>query len=82
MFLQMNERKAKWVCPVCDKSAHFDVLAIDGYDDEDDEDDDDEDDDDVFLCARMCVDVDDECVCTRARAPACPCYTLALTKTS
>ena len=30
MFLQMNERKAKWVCPVCDKSAHFDVLAIDG----------------------------------------------------
>jgi hypothetical protein len=29
--LQMNERKATWVCPVCDKDAHFDVLAIDGY---------------------------------------------------
>jgi hypothetical protein len=31
MFLQMNERKATWVCPVCDKDAHFDVLSLDGY---------------------------------------------------
>jgi len=31
MFLQMNERKATWVCPVCDGNAHFDVLALDGY---------------------------------------------------
>lgn len=31
MFLQMNERKATWVCPVCDGNAHFDVLSLDGY---------------------------------------------------
>jgi len=31
IFLKMNERKPTWVCPVCDKNGHFDVLVIDGY---------------------------------------------------
>lgn len=31
LFLQMNERKPTWVCPVCDKSILYDQLAIDGY---------------------------------------------------
>lgn len=31
LFLQMNERKPTWNCPVCDKSALFDTLVIDGY---------------------------------------------------
>jgi len=31
LFLQMNERKPTWVCPVCDKSILYDNLAIDGY---------------------------------------------------
>uniref|UniRef100_A0A1B6C1A5 SP-RING-type domain-containing protein n=1 Tax=Clastoptera arizonana TaxID=38151 RepID=A0A1B6C1A5_9HEMI len=30
-FLQMNERKPTWICPVCDKPALFDNLIIDGY---------------------------------------------------
>jgi len=30
-FLQMNERKPTWVCPVCDQDAHFDLLNLDGY---------------------------------------------------
>ena len=30
-FLQMNEKKATWLCPVCDKPAEFDNLVIDGY---------------------------------------------------
>ncbi|KAL3285902.1 hypothetical protein HHI36_000421 [Cryptolaemus montrouzieri] len=31
LFLQMNERKPTWVCPVCDKPALYDNLVIDGY---------------------------------------------------
>ncbi|XP_001607391.2 E3 SUMO-protein ligase PIAS2 isoform X3 [Nasonia vitripennis] len=31
LFLQMNERKPTWNCPVCDKSALYDNLTIDGY---------------------------------------------------
>ncbi|XP_023318411.1 E3 SUMO-protein ligase PIAS1 isoform X2 [Trichogramma pretiosum] len=31
LFLQMNERKATWHCPVCDKPALYDNLTIDGY---------------------------------------------------
>lgn len=27
----MNERKPTWNCPVCDKSALYDTLVIDGY---------------------------------------------------
>ncbi|ESO88276.1 hypothetical protein LOTGIDRAFT_193532, partial [Lottia gigantea] len=30
-FLMMNEKKATWICPVCDKPATFDKLIIDGY---------------------------------------------------
>ncbi|XP_064184625.1 E3 SUMO-protein ligase PIAS4b isoform X2 [Anguilla rostrata] len=29
-FLQMNEKKPTWTCPVCDKPAPFELLAIDG----------------------------------------------------
>ncbi|XP_037895774.1 E3 SUMO-protein ligase PIAS2 isoform X3 [Glossina fuscipes] len=31
LYLQMNERKPTWNCPVCDKPAAFDNLVIDGY---------------------------------------------------
>ena len=31
LFLQMNERKPTWVCPVCDRPILYDNLAIDGY---------------------------------------------------
>ena len=31
MFLQMNEKKPTWTCPVCDKPAEFNKLIIDGY---------------------------------------------------
>ncbi|KAG7202861.1 hypothetical protein KM043_010011 [Ampulex compressa] len=31
LFLQMNERKPTWNCPVCDKPALYDTLVIDGY---------------------------------------------------
>ncbi|KAL0281288.1 UNVERIFIED_CONTAM: hypothetical protein PYX00_002321 [Menopon gallinae] len=31
LFLQMNERKPTWTCPVCDKPALYDKLVIDGY---------------------------------------------------
>ncbi|XP_050465406.1 E3 SUMO-protein ligase PIAS2 isoform X1 [Cataglyphis hispanica] len=31
LFLQMNERKPTWNCPVCDKPALYDNLVIDGY---------------------------------------------------
>ncbi|XP_042232113.1 E3 SUMO-protein ligase PIAS3-like isoform X2 [Homarus americanus] len=31
LYLQMNERKPTWTCPVCDKSAVYDCLVIDGY---------------------------------------------------
>ncbi|ESN95023.1 hypothetical protein HELRODRAFT_102838 [Helobdella robusta] len=29
-YLQMNEKKPTWVCPVCDRSAEFNKLIIDG----------------------------------------------------
>lgn len=31
LYLQMNERKPTWNCPVCDKPALYDHLVIDGY---------------------------------------------------
>lgn len=31
LFLQMNERKPTWNCPVCDKAALYETLVIDGY---------------------------------------------------
>ncbi|XP_015125936.1 E3 SUMO-protein ligase PIAS3 [Diachasma alloeum] len=31
LYLQMNERKPTWNCPVCDKTALYDNLVIDGY---------------------------------------------------
>ncbi|XP_018906959.1 E3 SUMO-protein ligase PIAS2 isoform X2 [Bemisia tabaci] len=31
LFLQMNERKPTWICPVCDKPCLYDNLVIDGY---------------------------------------------------
>ncbi|XP_071516827.1 E3 SUMO-protein ligase PIAS4-like isoform X8 [Panulirus ornatus] len=31
LYLQMNERKPTWTCPVCDKPAIYDNLVIDGY---------------------------------------------------
>lgn len=31
LFLQMNERKPTWQCPVCDKPALYDNLVVDGY---------------------------------------------------
>ncbi len=31
LFLQMNERKPTWNCPVCDQKALYDNLMIDGY---------------------------------------------------
>lgn len=30
LYLQMNERKPTWICPVCDKPAVYDNLVIDG----------------------------------------------------
>ncbi|XP_078288181.1 E3 SUMO-protein ligase PIAS3-like [Rhinoraja longicauda] len=30
LYLQMNEKKPTWVCPVCDKKAPYDSLIIDG----------------------------------------------------
>lgn len=30
LYVQMNEKKPKWICPVCDKIALFKTLAIDG----------------------------------------------------
>merc|ERR1712008_316627 len=30
-FLQMNERKPTWNCPVCDSKAMYNDLLIDGY---------------------------------------------------
>lgn len=29
-YLQMNEKKPTWLCPVCDKPAPYDQLIIDG----------------------------------------------------
>jgi len=31
LFLQMNERKPTWQCPVCDAGAMYDTLLVDGY---------------------------------------------------
>ncbi|CAG7822729.1 unnamed protein product [Allacma fusca] len=31
LFLQMNEKKPTWNCPVCDKPLMFENLSIDGY---------------------------------------------------
>ncbi len=31
LYLMMNEKKPKWLCPVCNKAALFDNLLIDGY---------------------------------------------------
>ncbi|KAM9294675.1 E3 SUMO-protein ligase PIAS3 [Gastrophryne carolinensis] len=30
LYLQMNEKKPTWTCPVCDKRAPYDMLIIDG----------------------------------------------------
>ncbi|XP_053331050.1 E3 SUMO-protein ligase PIAS3 [Spea bombifrons] len=30
LYLQMNEKKPTWTCPVCDKKAPYDLLIIDG----------------------------------------------------
>jgi hypothetical protein len=30
-YLQMNDKKPKWICPVCGKPALYDNLVIDGY---------------------------------------------------
>lgn len=30
LYIQMNERKPSWVCPVCDQKAHYDQLFKDG----------------------------------------------------
>ncbi|XP_067886179.1 E3 SUMO-protein ligase PIAS2 isoform X1 [Heterodontus francisci] len=30
LYLQMNEKKPTWICPVCDKMASYDSLIIDG----------------------------------------------------
>ncbi|CAB4001780.1 E3 SUMO- ligase PIAS2, partial, partial [Paramuricea clavata] len=30
LYLQMNERKSRWICPVCDQEARFIDLIIDG----------------------------------------------------
>lgn len=31
LYLQMNERKPTWTCPVCDKPALYEDLDVDGY---------------------------------------------------
>jgi len=31
LFLMMNEKKPTWVCPVCDSSAKYEDLMVDGY---------------------------------------------------
>lgn len=30
LYLQMNEKKPTWTCPVCDKKAPYESLIIDG----------------------------------------------------
>lgn len=32
LYLQMNEKKPTWICPVCDKKATYESLIIDGWD--------------------------------------------------
>lgn len=29
-FIQMNEKKPTWTCPICDRPAEFKTLIIDG----------------------------------------------------
>ena len=31
LYLMMNEKKPKWICPVCNKAALYENLLIDGY---------------------------------------------------
>lgn len=31
LYLQMNERQPKWICPVCDQTIDYNNLVIDGY---------------------------------------------------
>jgi hypothetical protein len=31
LYLKMNEKKAKWLCPVCNKPALYDNLLLDGF---------------------------------------------------
>ncbi|MEQ2303887.1 hypothetical protein AMECASPLE_021329 [Ameca splendens] len=31
LYLQMNEKKPSWICPVCDKNAAYENLIIDGW---------------------------------------------------
>ena len=31
LFIQMNEKKSTWKCPVCDGAALYDSLMVDGY---------------------------------------------------
>ena len=31
LYLRMNEKKPKWICPVCNKNAYFEHLFLDGY---------------------------------------------------
>ena len=31
LYVMMNERRPKWLCPVCNKTALYDNLLIDGY---------------------------------------------------
>ena len=31
LFIQMNEKKSTWKCPVCDGAALYDTLMVDGY---------------------------------------------------
>ncbi|CAB4067120.1 PIAS1 [Lepeophtheirus salmonis] len=31
LYIQMNERKPKWICPVCNKNAMYENLMVDGY---------------------------------------------------
>ena len=31
LYLMMNERKPKWLCPVCNKTALFENLLLDGF---------------------------------------------------
>jgi hypothetical protein len=31
LYIQMNEKKSSWICPVCDQQLPFDNLIVDGY---------------------------------------------------
>ena len=31
LYLKMNEKKPKWVCPVCNKPAYYKNLFLDGF---------------------------------------------------